>query len=194
MVDTAVQLRLQAVLAEYQALRAETLQKLGHHLRLYAVTVSGVSVLVGWALTTQRYDMLLAIPIPATAFALRYVWEQSVIIMIGDYLRLMEREIFPALVGKRTEPQHEHERLWVGWQHYFHDHFPRFALYKPAIVILLVLVPFAPAAWHSTASLCDGWLGIHIGWSTSLPVGVHVATLVVYPVLAVYLSWKLCET
>jgi len=88
-VDTTLPLRLQAALAEYQALRAETLQKLSHHLQLYAVSITGVSVVIGWAVTMQRYDVLLVIPIPATAFALRYVWEQTVIIMIGDYLRLL---------------------------------------------------------------------------------------------------------
>ena len=192
--DSTVQLRLQAALAEYQALRAETLQKLAHHLQLYAVAVTGVSAVIGWAVTTQRYDVLLVVPIPATAFALRYMWEQTVIIMIGDYLRLMEREIFPALIGKRTEPQSEHERLWIGWQHYFHDHFPRFAQYKPAVVLLLVVVPFAPAICHSGAAVLASRLGSHLGWATSLPLALHVAVLTVYPVIAVYLWRRLWAT
>jgi hypothetical protein len=192
--DISVQLRLQAVLAEYQALRAETLQKLGHHLQLYAVSVTGVSAVIGWAVSTQKYDVLLIVPIPAAAFALRYVWEQTVIIMIGDYLRLMEREMFPALVGKRTEPQCEHERLWIGWQHYFHDHFPRFAFYKPAVLILMVVIPFAPAMWHSAASLYASRSGTHIAWATSLPMAVHATALVVYAVAAAYLSRRLWAT
>jgi hypothetical protein len=114
--------------------------------------------------------------------------------MIGDYLCLMEREIFPCLIGERAEPQLANERLWVGWQHYFQDHFPRLALYKPAIVILLVVVPFGPAVWHSAASLTDSWLGGHLGGGTSLLPGVHIAALLVYPGIAVYLSWKLWET
>src|SRR3981081_449256 len=133
------QLRLQSVLAEYQALRTETLQKLSHHMQLYSIVITSVTVMIGWAFAKDTYDILLAVPIVSTAFSLRYLWEQTVIIMLGDYLRLVEREIIPSLIGKRAGHQHEHERLWVGWQHYFHEHFPKLALYKPAIIIILVL-------------------------------------------------------
>jgi hypothetical protein len=187
-------LRLQTVLTEYQALRTETLQKLGHHMQLYSIVVTAVTVMIGWAFTKETYDILLAVPIVSMAFALRYLWEQTVITMLGDYLRLVEREIIPSLIGRRVGPQQEHERLWVGWQHYFHDHFPRLALYKPAIIIILVLVPFLPALVFSASLLASRYFGFPLHLQTRIPLILHAIAFILNFVLGIYLWRRLTAT
>jgi hypothetical protein len=148
---------------------------------------------MGWVVTTQRYDVLLAMPILATPLAFRYLWEQSVINILGDYLQLMEREIFPALIGKRAGSAQEHEQLWIGWQHYFQDHYPRLSSYLPAVVILFIVLPFGPAICYSAVSVFCHLLGIQAGWASQVPLALHVAVLVAYPLLGSYLCWKLVK-
>jgi hypothetical protein len=114
--------------------------------------------------------------------------------MLGNYLQLMEREIFPALIGKRAGFAQEHEQLWIGWQHYFQDHYPRLPSYLPAVVVLFIVLPFGPAICYSAVLVFCHLLGIQPGWASQVPLALHVAVLVAYPPLGSYLCWKLVKT
>lgn len=172
-------LRLQAVLAEYQALRSEMLQKLHHHLQIYSVIASAVTLMLGWVITQGTYDVLLAIPIFSTALSLRYIWEQNVIVMMGDYLMGLEENVFPNILSEGTADSALTGR-WINWEHYFRTNFPKLPLYKPAIEILLVIFPLMPAILFSSLSLLSVVSCISEPVKSHLHPAIHLVALVVY--------------
>ncbi|MFX1492629.1 MAG: hypothetical protein ACFFBU_10230 [Promethearchaeota archaeon] len=184
------QLRLQAVLAEYQALRTEILQKFRHHLLIYSVTVAFVTAILGWVITKGAYDALLLIPIFSTALSLRYIWEQNVIAIIGDYLKRMEKKIFPLLLSGDTVNDNSKNRL-INWEHYFRANFPKLPLYKPAIQIVLVIIPLLPAVVFSTFCLmtCVSYMPAPI--KSHLHPAIHLVALVIYVPMGIYIAVKL---
>lgn len=137
----STKLRFQAILSEYQALRNEILQKFHHHILIYSILVPAIGALIFYVLKEKIYDLLLIIPILSSSFAFRYIWEQNVIVTIGNYLRMMEEDIFPKFIGQRSNSEKQ-MMYWVGWEHYFRDNFPKGSFYKYTIQILFVGIPF----------------------------------------------------
>ena len=170
------------------------LQKLGHHLQLYSIVTTAVTIMIGWAIISKAYDILLAVPIASTALTLRYLWEQACIIMLGDYLRLIECELIPSLIGKPHQAQHKHEHFWVGWEHYFCEYSTKSAFYKPAVVILMVLVPFLPCLVYSRSILASHYLGASVQIQSNLPLAVHACVFILYSIIGIYLWQKLTRT
>jgi hypothetical protein len=93
--------RLQAILEEYKTLKNELLQKFQHQMQMYSITITAVVAIIGVAFAQKIPDILLITPAITSAFAFRYIWEQSIIVKIGDYLRIIESEIMPKLTGYR---------------------------------------------------------------------------------------------
>lgn len=186
------QLTFEAVLAEYKALKDELLQKFRHQLQIYSIIIPAIAIMIGYVLTEKIYDLLLGIPLVTSAFAFRYIWEQSIIVTIADYLRIIEHEIFPEIIGYRSQDiDRSRETSWLGWEHYFVDHFPKPYFYKYTIELLFVGIPIFPALVYSLAAVSQHFTLFSTGVNSSLPVPVHVAVFVVYLLLALYLSWKL---
>ena len=191
--DSVAQLRLQAVLAEYNARRAENLQKFGHHLQLYSFVTTGVMVVIGWAVSTGTYDVLLGVPVLSTAFALRYLWEQAVIVRLGDYIRLLEEHTLPSLIGTPPPVATGGLPLWVGWQHYWDGHAPPSRWFKVAIVIVAVGIPFLPALTLAGVTLIQTYVLGSAATATDMPTIVHVVAIPLYGLLAAWLVTKLWE-
>lgn len=192
--NNITQLRLEAVLSEYRALRDEMLQKFTHHLNIYSVVITAIAFTMGWVITNEVCDLLLAIPIVSSAFCFRYIWEQAVIVRIGNYLAHMEKNIFPGLIGTRNdEGVEEYQKLWVGWEHYFKKHFPEIAFYKHAIVILLVILPILPQVIFSSLIIASRYFSITLPFKSCLPTLVHLTAVIFYVPLGIYLYkefWK----
>ena len=186
-------LLLQAALAEYQALRSEILQKFRHHLQIYSVVIGAITVMLGWVITKKAYDVLLVIPIFSTALTLRYIWEQSVIVMLGDYLRKMEKDVFPRLLENGPGGTVE-APFGMGWEQHFRDNFPNLPLYKMAILVLLVVIPMVPALLYSGAFILSALNVGNIPVTTELHLAVHVFAFVVYFPLGLYLIIKLWDS
>ena len=110
------QFRVQAILSEYQALRNNILQKFHHHLQIYSLIITVFAVMFSYIFTEKNYDLLLLIPVISSAFAFRYIWEQNIIEIIGNYLKIMEDEILPEVIGLVKLLQKEYVELltWVA--------------------------------------------------------------------------------
>ncbi|MFA6924447.1 MAG: hypothetical protein WC223_09365 [Bacteroidales bacterium] len=187
------QLRLQAVLAEYQAIRSEMLQKFQHHLQIYSIIVTAITIILGWVITKNVYDALLVIPIFSIALSLRYIWEQNVIVIMGGYLKVLEEKIFPNLLsGDGTDDTPESR--WINWEHYFQENFPKFPLYKPAIQILIIIVPIVPAIIFSILNLLPIVLNMPEIVKSHLHPLIHLVALITYIIMGIYVSIKLWKS
>lgn len=181
-------LRLQAVLAEYNALREEILQKLSHHLKLYAMVAAGLGVILGWLITAGQYNLLLLVPFISTPLAFRYLWEQAVIVLLGQYIRRIEAEILPSLIGDRTSMNQNYHSLWVGWEHFWRENTPDERWHRSAVIILFVIIPFLPALYLSGSVI---WTAICICSTdrTALPIGVYLLSGIIDVFMGIFL-WK----
>jgi len=184
--------RLQAVLAEYRALRNEIVDRDRHQLQLYSFLIAALGVGVAYVVQQKAYDLLLAIPLLTTALGFRHLWEQTVIVTIGGYIRdEIEAKRIPELLGHRqgTETA-DYDPYWVAWEHYFRARCPPHAYYKLAIQILYVLLPFGGALGYLAVLLFDpDMFGVTI--KTNLPSELCLVTAAVYSPLSLVLCWKL---
>lgn len=109
--------RMQAALSEYQALRAELIQKFTHQMQLYSLVVGTVTIMLGYALANRAYDLLLAIPIVSSALAFRFIWEQAIVTLLGKYLATVEEDVLPTIIGQREKDFDLGDRkYWIGWE------------------------------------------------------------------------------
>lgn len=182
--------RLRAVLEEYKALKNELLQKFRHQLQMYSITITAVTVIVGFAFTEKNYDLLLVTPIVSSAFAFRYVWEQSIMSKIGDYLRIIEAEILPEIIGHKSNTNLETTEYWVGWEHYFMRFFPRPAYYILTIEILFI-GPILLGLAFNVAVILQYFELISLQVRSSLLIKWHIALALGHVILAWYVSKKL---
>lgn len=110
-------LMMQVVLAEYNSLKNELLQKFRHQLQIYYYMFASIGVLLIIVKENGPYDIILLIPFICAAFAFRYLWEQYIINRIGDYLRKIESEKLPEIIGFRNLNQDDIEFSYVfSWQ------------------------------------------------------------------------------
>jgi hypothetical protein len=187
------QLRLTAVLNEYASLKAELLQKFRHQLQMYSIVITAIVALIGYLLTTQSYDVLLVVPTVGAVFSLRYIWEQKLIALLGSYLRVLESDVFPELIGIRSSEAKvaDYRRYWVGWEHYARERFPNARFYKVVIVLVFIAVPMGPALVYSAIAALRHY-GVGSGEiNTALPAPVHIAAFILIGYMAVHLSLRL---
>ena len=188
-------LRLEIALTEYRALRDEVLQKFRHHLLIYSSVIAVVASVFGVSINTGKYDLLLITPIISIALTLRYIWEQHVIVTIGKYIMKMEEEIFPELVinAHLDEVQTKCCR-WMNWDHYFKDNFPNIAWYKPAVVLILIVVPIILPATFSCIFLYCKYFECEFQVNSDLGTYIHITALLIYIPVSIFLTKKLWET
>lgn len=186
---TSKQNKLQAVLTEYSALRTELLQKFEHHIRLFYITIIVFMSLEGYILTQKAYDVLMWIPIFIIPLACRYIWEQSVIGVISRYIeKEIEQRKISELIGCRSNTSKDYEKYWVGWQHYWVEKTPK-SFYKPAIIFLFVIIPFAPSLLWSIVCITSVSLDPNV--QSCIPINFHILISVIYVFLAFYIGKKL---
>ena len=108
------ELRLRALLTEYDSLKRELIQKFRHQLQMYYIIIMAIGSLFGYILTKKAYDVFLIIPLVGAAFGFRYIWEQYIINRIGDYLRTLESDLIPSVIGRRKrEAPLVSRQLWI---------------------------------------------------------------------------------
>lgn len=83
------EVHVQALLAEYSALRNEILQRLSGHWIMFAFQLTVASVLFSFALSSSsRTGFLLIIPIVSYAVSAEYLRNERMIRRLGEYIRL----------------------------------------------------------------------------------------------------------
>ena len=188
-------LRLEIALTEYRALRDEVLQKFRHHLIIYSSVIAVVASVFGVSINTGKYDLLLITPIISIALTLRYIWEQHVIVTIGKYIIKMEEEIFPKLViNEHLDEVRTKCCRCMYWDHYFKDNFPNIAWYKPAVVLILIVVPIILPATFSCIFLYCKYFECTFQVNSDLGIYIHIAALLIYIPVSIFLTKKLWET
>jgi len=197
MSEAVKQRQLQALLSERDSLRAEILQKFQHHLQLYAVLAPVVVGVLAAAVGQHLFELLVFVPIMSTTLACRYLWEEHVINVLGDYLLDTECRKLPELIDRRPTTSGTAEpgpvELWVGWEHYFHRRSvgAPFRPYKAAAWLAFIVIPFLPALCVSILAIGDYATSAPDWLSPVLPAWSHVLILVMNLLLGGWLVHQL---
>ncbi len=188
------ELRLHAIIEEYKALRNELIQKFQHQLQIYSITVTAVVAVMGFSFAQKNLDILLVLPLISSAFAFRYIWEQSIIVKIADYLRMIESQIMPKLTGLRSTKQNalDTEKYWVGWEHYYQWTMKQShsLLYYKWTIELLFVGPILMALFVSLAVVIQV-SDVPLMINSFLPLQIHLLLIAINLLLAVYIFMKL---
>jgi len=205
--------RLDVVLAEYKALRGEILQKFQNHIQLYAIIGSLLVIGLTYIIYNEIYDALLIIPVITSALAYRFIWEQSVIVTIGRYIKEEIEEVkIPELIGYRgniSEKNGSQHQYWMAWEHFFMENFPMpkiprikfkkwtdrpFAFYMLAFLILFIFIPFFPAIFWNI--ICIGSYAHIFDFQalTCLPNYVHILSLIICCILCSHIFIEVIRT
>lgn len=186
------ELRLRALLTEYDSLKRELLQKFRHQLQMYYIIIVAVGALLGYVLTEKVYDVFLIIPLVGTAFGSRYIWDQYIITRIGDHLRTLESDLIPSVIGHREgRAELASSQLWIGWEHYFMERFPNARFYKGTIELLFVFLPTFPAVVYSMVIILQAFTRLNLQISSNVPVSIHIVLTLLYLSLGSFLAHKL---
>ena len=187
------QLRLDTVLVEYQSLRAELLQRFNHHIQIYSIIVTAMTFMFGWIIAQKEYDVLLIVPIFTSALGLRYIWDQNLIVMIGSYIQELEKDVIPKLLSAKGDESSSESRV-INWEHYFKKNYPKFALYKPAIITLITILPIVPVLVFSISNLLPYLINSNEIAPSNLHPAIHIVAIVLYSIIGIYLSRKLWKS
>jgi hypothetical protein len=80
-------LQLESILAEYNALRQELVQRIGNRVQLLTASSTISTVLIGIALERRSAALFLVVPLAACLFGYQMLFEHVVVSQIGSYIR-----------------------------------------------------------------------------------------------------------
>jgi hypothetical protein len=156
---------LTAALAEFQALRAEIVQRIQAQQGLYALCVLGNGALLGAGLagTKAHPAVFLCIPFVSSAIGLAYADHTRRIFYIGEYIR---DRLWPSITGLV-------ERPLQSWEEVFAETMtlrtPFQAMLTTAyLATLFVFIPLAASAYAASASHWDQSSGEWILWCAGI--------------------------
>ena len=193
--DKLKELRLQATIGLYKSLREEILQKFRHHITVYSIFIPTMTLVAGFALKEAKYDLILLLPIISLPFMFRYIWEQKWIDSIGKFLRYMEEEIFPKILGDfpgadEKQKGKDENKYWVGWELRFEGEYRAQkweAYYKWTTLAIFVLFPLLPAMLVNVLSIIKSI-------PTQIPPGIHYAYGALFLTIHVILGITIYKT
>lgn len=121
--ELAMNTKLTAVLAEYEALRAAVLNNFRLQLQIYAIYASGLLVFYGLVIEHGAYDVMMAIPIFSMALLFRVSWHEAITRQVSEYICEMEEKKIHRIVGPIDKDCKEltSSNLCIGWQHYWNE-------------------------------------------------------------------------
>ncbi len=193
--DELEKLRFRATLNEYKLLKMEILNKFQDQLRMYSLLLGAMGVIAGYITTSRSLDMLLILPLISNSLAFRYFWEQSNIIEIGNYLKKLEYEVFPKLLGYH-ETIDGKKGYWVFWENYFSNNCKEHSFYKISILLLFVLLPNLLSLMYSL--LVINFLNIpqllSIQLVSHVPSMIHITLFIIYFCVGGYLTYMFITT
>ena len=187
--------KLDVVLAEYKALRAEITDKFRLYLQIYSIYASALLVFYGLVFVHRVYDLVIAIPIFSLALLFRILWEQTVINHIGRYIRI---EIEQKKIPRLTETMQQNDvqnlsssKLWMGWQHFWHEQAqPQSPAYhKYSLRMLFLLFSVVPAVSYTVYSIIAPLAKLPV--VTLLPLWILIPLLILNLSLGCYMHYKI---
>jgi len=186
--------KLNVVLTEYKALRDETLDKFRLHLQIYSIYASALLIFYGLIFIHKIYDLIMIIPIFSLALFFRILWEQTVIIKIGQYIRTeIEEKKIPMLIGKinvKKDQELEYTDLWMGWQYFWkRTSHPKY--YQYSLVMLFLLFSVVPAVLYNIYSILAPLAKMQV--ITLLPIEVLIFLLILNFSLGFYMFYKIIQ-
>jgi hypothetical protein len=151
------------VLVEVGKLRDEMTSRMTHQVQLVALLVTGASALVGLALSSRQYILLLVVPIFGLGVGLLHVSFGSYIILIANWIHHVE-----------PEAGYEHfvqSRLSTSWS-FRQGNF--YGLATTALLLLPVAGTWALFAGFSAAGRVHlgvaAWIGVGVEATMCLPL------------------------
>jgi hypothetical protein len=112
--DSNESLQMQAVLAEYSALRQEIVQRIGSRIQLLAASSTISAIIIGVGLERRSAELMLVVPMVACLFGLQVLYETLVVFQIGGYIRDNIEAPLRAAYNASTgwEAQQPSRRIW----------------------------------------------------------------------------------
>lgn len=192
--DPSLERRLNIVLKEYAALRNEIIKCSDRQLQLFHILLLILSFSYGYMVAYTLFDIICIVPLLASPFIFRYIWEQRNTEIIGKYMKEeIEEKRISALVGHRCkESNNDYERYWIGWQHYWDkigfEQMKKFGWhYKHLSLLWIVLISFAPSIAYSTIFIVSSYIDLTV--QSSIPAVFHIFLLIAYTLL----TWKILK-
>lgn len=188
--------KLNVVLAEYKALRDEITDKFRLYLQIYSMYASALLVFYGLVFVHKVYDLVMAIPIFSLALLFRILWEQTVINLIGSYIRTeIEAKKIPALIRKmdvEKDQKPNDTNLWIGWQHFWQEweKGPYVKYYhRYSLLMLFLLLSVIPAILYNIYNIIAHFTAIPE--VTALNLYFLVLLLILNLSLGYYMYYKI---
>lgn len=144
-------LKLKAVLAEFDAMRSEILERLKFFNQEYKFFLTVLGAVYVFLLKFKLMIFVIFIPMISYAFLLSLSGEYSMIFLISEYIRqeIEERKI-PEILGARTLTNDSeksagpsHRDLYMGWEH-FHRSTTHKMYHRGAMMIWFFLLSVIP--------------------------------------------------
>lgn len=184
--------KLAIVLEEYKTLRSEIIKCSDRQLYLFYILVAVLCATYAYTMAHAAFDILCLIPLLASPFIFRYIWEQQNVQLIGKYMKEeIEEKRIPSIAGYRCEEcSDNYDRYWIAWQHYWDDvAFKRMKKYgfysKHWALLLIILISFVPSIAYSVLFSTSRHVGLDI--QSSMPILLHIAALTAYILLGLWL-------
>ncbi|HUK84856.1 MAG TPA: hypothetical protein VLU95_03235 [Candidatus Acidoferrum sp.] len=104
---------LDAILAEYNCLRQEILQKMDSCWKIITFEAGGVSLILGYVFVNSQYSLLPLVPFLILVTSFLYMGETLAIMNAGTYIRLHTETKLKKILGDSLSP---------SWESYAYDH------------------------------------------------------------------------
>lgn len=195
--ENLTQNRLEVVLAEYSNIRSELRDVFRLHLQLFAITVSAVAVILGYAFVQRTYVVFLVVPAFTIALFYRWLWDQHGAMALSFYQFIeIEKKKIPLLVGLIDQTQkgqnlnkQEYEQHWMAWQLFYLDlmdrlrteGFPRAHVFP--VVGIFLLLPLVLSIGYTVFWLSQNLNCNNLDYTVAV---LHIAPNLAYGGVSVY--------
>lgn len=156
---TLIQERTQIVIAEFNSLRQELIQKHINLITLHSIYLTLLGVSYGVIASKDYYDAIYILPVVSLALFCRYLQDSAIISAISAYIHdEIEGRKIPQLLGhvetEGLETILKHQRLWQAWSHYYNHRFKNaWSVHKVPLFILYFILSVVPASFLSALNI-----------------------------------------
>lgn len=153
--------KIKAILAEYNALRSEILNRQTAELRLMEFHIAVLTAIIGFAFYKEKVWVLYLIPLESSLFGIWYLRNERSIMIIGGYIKSCIEDTVEGLLNHK----------YMAWEHYLdnrsknppHKVYVTYDLVSvifcgPPIIILFMISPILYFKYYSYLSLYDAGL------------------------------------
>jgi hypothetical protein len=192
---------LRAVLAEHKVLTDEIRQIFQQQIWFYYISVGFIAIIMGYIITQKVYDAFLCIPLFITPLLYGYIRQWAALTIIGNYVRdVIEKEKITEIIGFRNNEATNHERYWMGWEHYYFEKSsaPIFDIFRVTVSAIIIL--FLPSLLYCILCIISSISSLSfltLDMYSKIPIPFHVLISIFYVFLVfaiIKISKKLIRT